>query len=394
MTTRQFFQRLLQPLAPSSLENLSANEAMDMVGALNAALSDFYRFAPDRYRKIERHYGILAPREFEADFVKGEVSISNVTTAGAELPDAMVVEGTGNPGIDGLYSRVGNLSVFPRYVAVGSIEEIYMAATWELLWHSAIITSTDSTSPTPDLVDSWSYPNMTVRRATWADFPSQTLTLAEPPGSTVIIDGQGGTNEIGDSGNDLMHAFAGETGRYRLKLFSDVIPLGAFFVERMYLHPIMKSGRILEHDGALQQLGPHSEQFGRQGIRTKQVGTPRRYGIRHTGSFGGSVQPAALLVLDPMPSAEDSLRLGLVHQAMTFGMSAWAEELTIPLPESICWDILLPLAWGQLTLSALWRDSQNKKDYTERASDARFAARSLPEYVGVPNHGLGRPHGW
>lgn len=304
MTTRQFFQRLLQPLAPSSLENLSANEAMDMVGALNAALSDFYRFAPDRYRKIERHYGILAPREFEADFVKGEVSISNVTTAG------------------------------------------------------------------------------------------QTLTLAEPPGSTVIIDGQGGTNEIGDSGNDLMHAFAGETGRYRLKLFSDVIPLGAFFVERMYLHPIMKSGRILEHDGALQQLGPHSEQFGRQGIRTKQVGTPRRYGIRHTGSFGGSVQPAALLVLDPMPSAEDSLRLGLVHQAMTFGMSAWAEELTIPLPESICWDILLPLAWGQLTLSALWRDSQNKKDYTERASDARFAARSLPEYVGVPNHGLGRPHGW
>jgi hypothetical protein len=419
MNTRQFFQRLLQPLAPSSLDNLSANEAMDMVGALNMALSDFYRFAPDRYRMFERSYPVTGPRHFYADFTQGERGIGNLA-AEMDPPDAMVVEGGGSTEFNIYYFFTG--SIFggrKQYVAPG-FEVNAPRITWETsdgywaiiagMGNPAYAGSDDS--QTPDLVDEWltsddsepgfemtgAPPAPTVRPATWGDFPELLSLLSTlGAGCSLLVDGQSDYNSINDASDGLLHPFAGATGRYRFTVWGDAIALGGFHVERMYLHPTLQGGTVLGHDGALPQWGQDSVQFGRQGLhstRTKQQGRPLRYGIRHTGSDGETVPPAALMILDPMPTEAANLRVGLVHQPVTFGMWAWSEPQTIPLPDSICWDMLLPLAWGELTLSSLWRDPENARQYKERASDARFAARSLPAYVGVPTHTIGTPAGW
>jgi hypothetical protein len=212
-------------------------------------------------------------------------------------------------------------------------------------------------------------------------------------GSAVQVVGDIEGNRI-EGSNSLARAYTGETGPHNFTIYGDIVPLDGWSIERIYLDPILGSTRrALSPDSTYAQYSGRARNRSWSAGELPSIGTPRHYDIRHTGSLiKGMVSDSSLIHLNPIPATADSVRVGIVHHPVQFALSSLQEVITLPLADSICRNILLPLAMAELVGSQNF--TGNAQVIQLKADKAIGAARMLSPFASRPNHHIGTPSGY
>lgn len=395
MNTLAFYNSLLSRTKYDNLDSLTTNEAQLFVDALNRAITRFHRYAPDRYRMRQVYVGVRAPVEMTGTFTNGSTAITAIQDPGVE--PAVMVTGAGVSGVNTIYVkqadgsyRPSSVIAYPRIVSDGS-----GGLQIDLNVDNLGVYGNSAANP-------W--------QGTWTDggggLPVPTVTLLEERlpqswyGSAVFVDGDEIWNRLDDEGN-LEKPYAGESGTKTFRIYGDAVPLDGWSVERVYAHPILASGRALEHDTLFPQYGSSFHQFiapGQRGIypmvsESRAIGTPIRYSTRPTGSMAkGLLSDSSLIVLDPIPSTADALRIGIVHNPVQFALSSIQEVITIPVPDHIARGILFDLAVDELSPAPFF--TGDRAFSARKAQTAEMDAGKLSPYSAPPNHHIGTPWGF
>jgi len=368
---------------------------MMLVNALNLAMAEFHQEAPDRYRRREIHLPVRAPIVFSGDFVNGSTAIENINDPGVN--PAVVLSGGGEAAVNTAFVQqasgdyqTSEDTEYPKITSDGG-----GGLQIDL---SAINTAAYTNPSTNPWEGTWS------AGAGHEPAPTAVLLSEQLPldwyGCSVQVDGEANWHRI-ENATNLARPYQGATGTRNFTVYGDVVPADGWSIERLYMDPILADGHPLVLDNGIAQFGsshwrtttPVSLGHYHAASDRKRIGRPYYYGTRPSGSLAkGRISDFTLIVLDPVPSTVDALRLGIVHNPIQFSLSAMQEAVLIPLPDNVCLQILLPLAKEALLDSGMVSIDAN---LIIRGGDkARKAARLLPQYGGTVQNHVGTRQGY
>jgi hypothetical protein len=416
MNTLAFYNSLLRVLKFDDFETLDVNAGMEIVDALNGSLSTFHQHAPDRYQMREITLDVREPIVFTGTFTHGSRTIENINDL--SINPAVIVSGAGLATANTVYILQDNgnyqlsaTAPYPRIAPNGNgwqldlTAEILAAYTntnaepWEGVWIEYAGSDGDIQFNGVDIGfngTDLSYNNL-VAYLTAGEPPTVTLLSEVLPqswyGSAVQVDGDSVGNRI-DSSTSLARAYTGATGTHNFTVYGDIVPLDGWSIERIYLDPILGSNRrALTSDSTYAQYSGRARNRSWSDGELPSIGTPRYFDIRHTGSLTkGMVSDSSLIHLNPIPATADSVRIGIVHHPVQFALSSLQEVVTLPLADSICRNILLPLAMAELIGSPNF--TGNAQATQLKADKAISSARMLSPFASRPNHHIGTPSGY
>lgn len=227
-------------------------------------------------------------------------------------------------------------------------------------------------------------------------------------GCTIFIEGDPRPNEI-TGPSTLLYPFIGASGTaLSATVYYDCVPFPDFLIERVVTHPevITAMGQSLrlypiDHGSRTIQvprMGAAFTSFTEPSRRTDKAEHPTGYWLE---PIGGSIQVAVDGVFQirmwPLPTAEVLIQMDAEVLPIAYRIADVTTVATLPVPDSLCHRLLVPLARGILADSPIFdlktRGSQISGLKTRQAT----AEKQIAELAGTwsaSTQTFGTPDGW
>jgi hypothetical protein len=337
MNTFEFYQRLLRPLKPDSLESLKASDGLELVDALNYALQLFYRVAPDRHKRKAMSYFLPRPRVITISVTNGSKTID--TGLHDESGNVILTEDEQALESEGVIVVQAN--------SIGSSIRIDGDANWNRIDGENLL-----------------------RDAYQGETGSRTATIY---GDVIALDGLSIERMANDPKLDTGESLAHD----------DLIRQYGTAYDTYF-------GESSESVGAI------GDTYGYRAANDRKLGRPQRYYIGHLGDRSyGKVELQGLVVLDPIPLTPYNVTFDAFWKPLRFKLDTLTQNAVIlPLPDDLMETILVPLAVNQLTQSDLWKNERGIAKAERNAETAMALINTLSNHVAVPDNIAGTPRGY
>ena len=206
-------------------------------------------------------------------------------------------------------------------------------------------------------------------------------------GRTIEIPGDSIQNEITGQGT-LLNAYRGDSGTKTALVYSDVVAITDFSVEKINSHPVVRDNRTqLVNAGQYRTTSYRFyDAWFSVGLDRPHGDYPQFYSVDHVGASRAD-DVLFMLRLDPIPESEFTLNYNFTVRPATVTWSSLKDSPTqLPVDDSLLHRTLLPIAYGLLARTQLWGEGpESAAAALADHNEALVSTSQLPDVLAKPD---------